>query len=236
MADYSTLRLQILDEIKKDTSPSVRTLSTKIKNNTATYDDAVKFSKALGDATSKALEKYSGAVVDEALAEYAEVVLAPIYRSMQSTGLEASKLIQQIYNDKAGFGFAPVNVARDESRIVHMVSRFREATSFDEVAFLLGKDVSQNIARASVTDTMRSNANFMSNAGIEVTYTRIGTDCCPWCAEVSGTYTRDELPDDYWKVHKDCTCVFEYKARNTHTRTTFSTGSDGKITKNTTNI
>lgn len=233
MAEYSELKQQILSDIKRDTRLASNGIKQKIANKTVTYDDAVKYSKAIGDAAGKALERYKNDVVEEALTEYAEEVLAPVYRAVQNSTLTASRQTQQTFLDNMGLGISPVNVKPDESRIAHMIARFRNATSFDEVAFLLGSDVAENVARGSVTDSIKQNADFMDSAGIEVSYTRSGVGCCAWCDSMTGTYARGELPDDFWRVHKDCTCSFDIKARNSRTRITYST-SDGKITKNTT--
>lgn len=236
MAEYLDLKKQVLDDISRNTRMASQGIKQKIANRTATYDDAVKYAKAVGNAAGKALEKYESGIVEDALAEYAETVLAPVYRSVQNATLKATKSVQKVFNENAQFGFAPVDVKPDESRIAHMIARFRTATSFDEVAFLLGSDVAQNVARGAVTDSMRENGQFMNNAGVDIKFVRDGTNCCDWCASMTGTYAPNELPDDFWRVHKDCNCSIEYHTTNTHTRITYTTSDDGKISKNTTDI
>lgn len=238
MADYLKLKDSVKNEIRKNTSmiKAARNLNYKIKNGTAKYSDAVKFSKEIGKVTGEALEFYSDAVDDTTLEEYATTVLAPIYRDMQKSTLQATKQVQKIYNKNARFGFNPVEVDTDEERLNNIVQRFRDASSFKDVSFLLGKDVAQNISRAAVTDTLRKNTEFMNSAGVETYVTRSGVGCCSWCDSMTGTYSMDDIPDDFWRVHKDCTCEFDYKTKNAHTKITFSTSDDGTISRNVQNV
>lgn len=234
--DYSTLKQQILSDIRNDTSlkTSLNVLQNKIKNGTAKYSDAVELSKRLGKVTSKYLTAHTVEPTQELLGQYADEILAPIYESMQSTSLAATKEVQRIYNKKAQFGLNPADVPTDESRIKHIVRRFKEAESFDTVSFLIGEDVAENIARGAVTDSLRANAKQFDDAGIETYVSRNGVGCCDWCASMTGTYSLDNIPSDFWRVHKACTCTFDYKVNNKRTRITYSTGDDGKMTKNTT--
>lgn len=238
MADYSNLKAQILNDIKNDPqiSGAVRELNKKIANGTAKYSDATALSKQLGTVTSKYLKANAGEVTDELLGEYADAVLAPVYRSMQKTSIAASKEVQRIFNKNAGIGLNPANVANDESRLTHIVDRFKEAETLNEVSFLMDEGVAENIARSAVNDSMRTNAKAMDKVGFETYVIREGSGCCNWCAEVTGTYPINDAPKDFWRVHKGCTCTIEYKSQNKHTRISYSTDDKGRIVKDTKEI
>ena len=233
--DYSTSQKQILNDIKNDTrmKSAVANLRNKLINKTATYDDAVKFSLTLGDVTSSKLIANSIDVTDDILAEYASEILAPVYRSMQNTALGASKEVQKLFNSRVKVGINPVEVKNDESRITHIVDRYRAAEKNEEVKFLIEKGVAENIARGAVTDSLRANAKAYDDAGFESYVTRSGAGCCAWCDTMLGTYPINDIPSDFWKVHKSCTCSFDYKVKNRHTRVTFSTNEQGRLVKNT---
>lgn len=237
MQDYSDLKQQILNDIRKDSAlkTDIGKFNQKIRDKSATYDDAVKLSKSIGDTTSKCLKASAVNVTNETLAEYAEEIIQPVYTALQSTSLSASKQVQAIFNDQVGIQMNPADVKPNASRIKHIVDRFKEASLFDDVSFLLGEAVAENIARGAVTDSLKENAKQYDAAGFETYVIREGSGCCAWCDEMTGKYSLDELPNDFWRVHKDCTCSFEYKAKNTHTKITYSTNK-GVITKNTTNI
>ena len=234
--DYSTLKKQIASEITKDKQLNViiRQLKAKINNNTATYNDVVEFSKHLGNVTSKSMLKYG--IPETEFDVYAEEIVAPLFRQMQKTSISASKMVQQLLIETNGLGIAPANVPTDESRITHIVQRFKEASDVKDVSFLVGADVAENIARGAVTDSLKANAKQLNDVGFETYVTRSGSGCCAWCDSMTGTYEINSVPNDFWRVHKSCTCSFDYKCKGKHSRITFSTSDNGKLVKNTENI
>lgn len=231
--DYLTLKKQISSDIANDKQLNyiVKQLRYKLNNNTATYRDVVEFSKHLGNVTSSCIEKYG--IPEEMAGTYAEEVITPIFRQMQKTSISASKMVQQLLNDTNGIGLLPAEVATDESRLIHIVERFKEASDIKDVSFLVGADVAENIARSAVTDSLRANAKLLDDAGFESYVTRSGSGCCAWCDSMLGTYPINDVPKDFWRVHKSCTCSFDYKCKGKHSRITFSTSDDGIISKNT---
>lgn len=236
--DYLTLKQQVLNEIKNDNSIKIQlsNLQKKINAGTATYQDVTILSKRLGGVTASKLKANSIDINAESLGAYADEVLLPIYSAMQSTSIVASKQVQRIYNKKAGFGLEPAEVSTDVSRLKHIAKRFKEASDFEDVSFLIGQDVAENIARGAVIDSLKANAEQFEDAGIETYVTRDGVGCCEWCESMTGVYEVSNVNDDFWRVHKNCTCTFEYKTRNKRTRITYSTSDDGKLTKNTTKL
>lgn len=233
--DYSTLRTQISNDIAKDKQLNaiVGKLREKLKNNTATYTDVTEFSKHLGNVTSKALVKYG--IPEEEFGEWAEEIVAPIFRQMQKTSVSASKMVQRLMNETNGLGIAPAEVPTDESRITHLVRRFKEASDIKDVSFLVGRDVAENIARGAVTDSIKRNAEQAKQMGIKSYVVREGNGCCAWCDSMTGIYDIGDVPKDFWRVHKDCTCSFEYKYDKTHTKISFVTDK-GLLVKTTTDL
>lgn len=234
--DYSILMQNIQNDIKSDKQLNDITnqLIIKLRKNTATYNDVTEYSKHLGNVTSKYLMKYG--IPEEEIGIYAEEIVAPIYRSMQKTSITASKKVQQLLNDTNGIGIAPANVATDESRISHIVTRFKETSNIEDVSFLVGENVAENIARGAVTDSLKANAKQLDDVGFETYVTRSGSGCCKWCDSMTGTYPINDVPSDFWRVHKDCTCSFDYKCKGKNSRITFTTSDSGKLTKNTEEI
>lgn len=238
MEDYSTLASLALKQIKS--SPGLlkefQSLALKNKKGTIRYKDALSFSEKLGTEASKIIARLieDGSTLE--LEAFAEQFIAPVYTSLQNTTIAVSKNVQQTLNEQNGLALNVADVKSDKSRIRHIVARYREAESFDTVSFLLGEDVIQNITRSAVDDNLKGNADLQSNAGFDVTITRSdGSGCCDWCASKVGTYKRGEEPKDFWAVHKNCSCSFEYssKMRGLYNKITFSTDSTGKMAKNT---
>lgn len=211
-------------------------LNQKIENGTATYDSAAEFSKVLGDLASKSIRDNIGEdIAEDELEKLAQECLAPVYRQCQDTMLGASKSIQKLYNDQAGINLNPVEVKRDENRISNLVDRFKEAESYNDVAFLTGANTARSITRGAVTDSVRENAKFQDKVGIDVLISRSdGSGCCDWCSSVCGTFKSfDALPDGFWGIHRGCSCVIDYRVGKTKSRLSYMTDAKGNVRKNT---
>lgn len=84
MADYSTLRKQLLNDLSKDKNvqQNVSILNKKIKREMPQFNDVTKLAVALSKPTSKGLS--DNVPVGEMVA-YAEEVVAPVYTASQKT-------------------------------------------------------------------------------------------------------------------------------------------------------
>lgn len=224
--DYSILKEQILDDIKQNrvVSANTRTLNYLIKNNKATYQTVADYSKILGDAVSQSIERnIKEGIPDNELESFANECLVPIYKQSQNTMLNACKDVQTSYNLQAGIGLMAAEVRRDDSRTQNIANRFREATSFDDVSFLTNENVSRSITRGAVNDSIYANSKMQSDAGLKIRISRSdGAGCCDWCSTLVGDYDSfDKLPTDFWKVHRNCNCVIDYRVGNTRNRISF---------------
>lgn len=236
MTDYSDLRKQLLNEIASDSdfNRQASLINKKLMTGEATFSDASKLADKLARVTAK---KLKANLPELEFGAYGETVVAPIYTEIQKTILHFSRKIQKEMLQKAKLGVNPAEVKPDASRVKHIVGRFREAESVDTVSFLVGDGVSENIARAAVTDSIKANAWQLTNMGFETYVVRSdGAGCCDWCASKAGTYRVGALLDDFWAVHKDCSCTFDYITKDTHQRISFSTDENGKLVKETKNI
>lgn len=227
--DYSTLKQQIVDDIKTDSNESSKALRQMIQNESANYQTVAEYSKILGDSVSKSIvNNIADGIPDDELGQFATECLAPVYRQSQNTMLSASKNVQKLYNKQAGIELNPVDVERDEDRIQHIVDRFNEAESFDEVKFLTNGNVARSITRGAVQDSMKSNAKFQSESGLNIRISRSdGSGCCAWCSSVTGTFDSfDALPDGFWGIHRGCSCVIDYRVGRTKDRIRFETNQN----------
>lgn len=236
--DYSSLRQTIIDDVKSDETAkaSSSALIRMIEGNVATYETATEYSKVLGDAVGNSIKKnIPQGVPDDELEAFATDCLSPVYRDSQRTMLKACQSVQQSINDKAGVIIKPVEVASDESRIEHIVERFKEAKSYDEVAFLTKNSVAQSITRGAVNDSIKANITSQQDAGLNVRIARRNNfNCCKWCESMVGEYTSlDDVPRDFWRIHKDCTCTIDYNVGKTRTQISFKTNKNSleKVTK-----
>lgn len=239
MTDYGALKTQILNEVKKNKALTAELIKiNKLANQKKlTYNDVRKFSSDFGRLVGTLLQKNVSDVPANELLEFASHALSPLCQNVQNTTINMCDKVQSIFLDNANIGLKPIHIKNDSSRINHIIERFQGATDFSEVSFLLSPDVLENIANGAVTDSMKANAEFMDSAGMETYVTRSdGAGCCEWCDSMCGTFAIHDIPDDFWRVHKGCSCEFEYHSRSTHSKITFSTTTSGTMQKNISSI
>lgn len=212
------------------TDAKCQSLWAKVKKGAASYRDAENYSARIGKWWSKELSQYySGKSLEDAVAE----IEKSLHKAYSDSAYYA-KNVQTIVNSKARIGMKAVEPAIDESRILHLLEKLETEPESD---WLIGEQAIENITRSAVTDTIRTNARVQSNAGLHAYIKRdSASGCCAWCDSIAGTYEFGDEPDDFWRVHKDCSCSFEYKPSRTraveHIR--YITNANGTMTKETT--
>ena len=232
--DYSTYLSKAKQNItiNKNVQRMLASFQSKNKAGTLTYDDALRLAEALSKAGAVELKKI--VPLESELGAFAEQFVSPLYETMQRTTLNASKQVQTSLLKRNGLNLTAADVKEDASRLEHIVQRFKEASEYEEVSFLLGEDVATNICKSAVHDTIRQNASSMSSAGFKTKVTRSdGAGCCEWCSSMVGTYEIGKLPENFWGVHKGCSCSFDYETKDRYDRVRFTTNSDGSLSKTT---
>lgn len=69
----------------------------------------------------------------------------------------------------------------------------------------------RNIMMSFVDDFMKENAEVRHTAGLKAKVIRtMNKPCCPWCAEVAGTYEYPNVPKDVYRRHDNCDCTVVY--------------------------
>lgn len=209
-----------------------------IRAGKATYAAITPYSELIGKLMSGALRE---TITDELVIEgfldaaVANGVVAPAINRAYDVSASAAYDVQKIINQSAGISFNPVRAQIDTSRVQNLVGKL-SGTEFIKVKWLLNEDVIGNISRSAVTDSIRQNAKFHKNAGMHAylaRYSKIG--CCEWCDSVSGKFEYGEQPDGFWRIHKHCNCIIEYKPSHYSQADIISyvTGENGNMHKRT---
>lgn len=197
--------MDILNEFKKwvVTDPKAQKYWEKVNNGKASYKDATDYSELVGDKFSKLMVEKYGISNDE---------IVQSLKKAYSESAYYSKNVQSIANQSANVGMKVLEPAIDEDRIKNLLEKMEEyAEEGKDASWMIGKDVVSNISRTAVTDTIQANSRIQSEAGLECYVERTGVGCCAWCSTVLGKYKLGEQPADFWKVHKGCTCIINYK-------------------------
>lgn len=179
----------------------------KVEKGANSYRNAEKYSQIIGKKVSELLE--NGYEIDE---------IRPILEKAYKESAYYSKSVLSNINKRYGINLKVLEPRIDDSRIDNFIDKLET----EDATYLLEPYEIENITRSAVTDTIDYNAREESEAGI---YTYITRDtngkCCDWCESLSGTYIKGQEPKDFWKVHTNCSCSFEYrpsKSKLTHIR------------------
>lgn len=226
---YSVSITKILDEVGKD--PQVKKAMDEWNNRrtSVTYEQAQQFSKILGSATAKVLE--------------------PVAENMTAAGIKSlytrvTNVLERYCDDvvknmnnkaKVKYMADVTNNVKEEvdNMLEHLATRIREAEDFETVRFLTEENAARSITRKTVTSHMQYTSRSQQRAGLNIKIVRDeGSGCCDYCAGLTGTYTSfDDLPSDFWSVHRGCTCVFHYNVGKTSESIRFETNDDGSLSK-----
>lgn len=207
-----------------------------IKDGKATYATITPYSELIGKLMSGALRE---TITDEFVIEgflaapVANGVVMPAINRAYDVSASAAYDVQKIINQSAGVSFNPVRAQIDRSRVQNLVGKLSE-TEFEKAKWLLNGDVIGNITRSAVMDSIQQNAKFHKNAGMHAYLARYSkSGCCEWCDSVSGKFEYGDEPDGFWRIHKHCNCVIEYKPSHYSQADVISyvTGEDGNMRK-----
>ena len=199
--DYTELLNEFKTWVVSDSKCQV--LWSKVNNDRASYKDAENYSARVAKWWSDNLVKHYGD------ADYSEVVkdISQSLKKAYSESAYYAKNVQGNINAKAKIGMKALEPHIDDTRITSLL----EKLTTEDAKWLLDSDVVKNIARSAVTDTIQANARIQSEADLYSYIERdTGAGCCDWCESVAGRYLYGEQPDDFFRVHKDCTCSITY--------------------------
>lgn len=173
----------------------------------------------------------------------------PTLRSNHEFIASLAQKVQETINERSGIGLAAMRAEFNESRVYNLAQLISEngARSIDSLAdyadglagLVVGDtkriqmqvehlpDYTENMSLSTVDDTVRGNADFQYNAGLQpMIIRRGGGGCCAWCANLVGEYQYSEIKNgdtDVFRRHRCCRCTVEYDpgtgmVQNVHTK------------------
>lgn len=209
MLSYEDIREELIEEIENDKRAT--RLLADIRSGRGTYNTASEYSIRIGDCLGRVLKRHAPF---ENVSEWDLERLIP-----QSLGLDhnyvvnACRYVQRALYDDAGLDIKYIEPAFDGNRAYGIVEELRshpDFTSIEKTFYDQLVNFSQNV----VDDSIRTNANVLSGAGIESQVIRSHEfRACDWCKEVSGEYRYDDVKrqgSDVWRRHENCRCTIDY--------------------------
>lgn len=129
--------------------------------------------------------------------------------------------VQGLINQKEGINVKGVKAEFNEKKTDNLVNKLCEYDDFDDAKWLLYENIN-NYCNQSVDETIRANADFLSESGFKETISRsTNGGCCEWCEEVSGVFDYDYVkqwvlssPDhNVFSRHRYCNCVISHNTK-----------------------
>ncbi len=213
---------ELLEKIRKDFLEILGDGEAALR----TYPEAQDYAERVGGALAEAFRRnLSSAALPEGRLYWniADRVVRPMLEQDHELVSAAAMQVQQALNEAAGLGLKAQEAPLDAGRVDGILNKLAAAGQYDDAAWVLDEPV-KTFSRAVVDETLRRNVEFQGGAGLRPKVVRRAeSGACPWCANLAGTYTYPDVPQDVYRRHTSCRCVVEYdpgdgRRQNVHTK------------------
>lgn len=194
-------------------------VSTRIRDGTATQIDGHTYAERLGKNASKALQAH---LTEDRLPDgklyynIATRTVVPVLENNQALINEAGASIQGAIDEKSKIGLKTINPKFPEERIAGLIDKMtRDDITLDEALVWIKEPIVNN-SEAFYDDFIRENAAIRNGAGLKTTITRVAeAKACDWCRALEGTYDYGDAPDDIYRRHEFCRCAVTVQYKKT---------------------
>lgn len=196
-----------------DADGKLADITQRLEGGKGTYGDAQRYAIRTGELLARAFKKIDPAdlppdqKVSPELAD--KLVRAPMVEGFKKVSQAAARAQQNI-NQSAGFEVKPVAPRLNADRIDGIARKLSSYDTFEEGQWLLD-DPMVNFSQSAVDDSIEENAELYGEMGGQPKIIRRATwNCCPWCADLAGTYDYPDVPEDVYSRHENCRCTVEF--------------------------
>lgn len=198
---------RLFEENKK-----IKSLYVKVRDGTATYTEANKFSVEVGNILAKSYKlKLSSAVLPDGKMYFniADRLIRDTLGESFEIVKDYTKIVQDIANKELKLGIQSIIPDLNESRIEGIIERLATADLFDDIAWILDDPII-NFLQSVVDDFVQKNLESHEKLGFKDTITRtcVGR-CCKWCKSLAGVYDYETVKNagnDIYRKHENCRC------------------------------
>ena len=191
-------------------------LFNQLASGEANYYDAHVVSQIVGEHTSDVLmQVLTPDVLPDHRLYYniAERTIKPAMQLGDSVVTNYTEAMQTQMNRRAGMNIKAIKPRDNTTNINNICGLASDYEDFADGVWVLDKPV-QTHAESVVDKFVRANAKFAEAAGLDPVIVRTAeADCCPWCADLEGTYSYSEVRaagSDVYRRHNNCRCITEY--------------------------
>ena len=210
---------ELLSKIEKafkaaiEKNKKITVLHERIRDGTATYQEANEFAIAIGESLAEAFKNHLSADILPDGRMYYNIASRIIPETLQHNHeliTEVAAKIQEDLNKRAGIGIKAIKPELNEDRIKGLVEKVSNAEDYNDVAWVLDEPI-VNFSQSIVDDFIRENVEFQGAAGMrpKIVRTAVGK-CCEWCQKLAGTYSYPNIRKDIYQRHERCRCTVTY--------------------------
>ncbi len=204
MTEYEQLSAAIESRIAFD--PHLRALRKKIAQGTATLSESAKYSRLCAQIMGQKLSEEVLGLSDR------EGVCTQLLLDRYSDVNQVCEQVMRSIDEIAGIAMNPRHAAFPAERVQQLAHSLVDLNSDDEIIQRRASSSAANVANSFHDDFVEENAAFRSDAGYECYITRVvGSASCPWCSGMAGRYKYEEIPEDMFKRHDNCTCTVTFE-------------------------
>lgn len=197
-------------------SSTIRALTKKVQNETATMHDAWRYANEIGNIRVKTFKNSLSAEVLPNGRMYYNIAQDVIGKSLEEDYKAVNgffKAVQTIENRKTT-GFKALSPFIDQENVDSIIDMVSAYENFDDIIPTLDKAV-KNFARQVVDRGIEANSSFAHDSGYQVVVTRTldNEKACQWCRDLEGIYVYPNVPKEVFQRHDDCKCEVTYDTR-----------------------
>ena len=217
-------KLQTRFQAEAIKNSTLRRISKKIIDKTATLGDVHEYSVAAGEILSETLQNI---MTEDAMPDgriywnIAERTIAPMIRRNYDLINATAKQIQRIVDAADNIGLEAIEPEYPDGRVWGLLDKL-VTDQTDQFRWL--KEPIVNISESFSDDYMKTNANFRSKTGLKVAIIRETEPYatrrsngrtyaipCEWCDGLAGEYAYPGVPPEVFQRHESCRCKVTYK-------------------------
>lgn len=197
----------------------IKALYQRIRDGTATFENAQEFAIEIGDELSAAFSEY---IVPEILPDgklvftFGDAVIRPELVKGYDYTSSYFREVQEAFNRAKGLRIKAITPELDADRIKGILNKL-DSDDYEKVKWLL-EDPSylQNFCESIVDAGIMQNVQLLAEAGMRPRITRTAdAGACDWCRALEGTYDYPTGSDVY-RRHRDCHCKVTYTVGDYH--------------------
>lgn len=194
-------------------------VTKRIRDGTATQEDAHTYSIRIGRNSSRAL---LDVLTEENLPDgklyynIATRTVIPTLANNQVLVNDVSAKVQKAIDEKSKINLNSIIPEFPSERINGLIDKMTaDDITLDDARVWIDEPIVNN-TEAFYDDFIRENADFRYGAGLKTTITRTAEyNCCDWCSALEGTYEYGEEPEDIYRRHEFCRCTVTFQSEKT---------------------